>query len=115
MKIILHIALIALTLFFVPQYTIWWYIGPIAALVGFLIPYGKTFSSFLISFLISFIVWGISTVILASQNEMILADRVGNIFGVSGFGLVLITGLFAGLLTGLASASGHSLRHLFNQ
>ena len=115
MKIIIHLILIILICILAPMYSNWWYMVALSTLVGFFIPYRKTFSSFANSFLFSFITWSGSAAFIAMPNDMVMADRVGGILNVGGFALILLTGMIAGLCIGFGSASGHSLRQLFKK
>ena len=87
----------------------------LATLVGFFVPYRKTFSSFVNTFLFSFMSWSGAAAFLAVPNKMLMADRVGGILNISGIALILVTGLIAGICVGFASAAGHSFRQLFKK
>ena len=115
MKFIIHFILILLITILVPMYSTWWYMVPLASLVGFFVPYRKTFSSFLKSLLFSFISWSSAAALIAIPNEMLMAERVGGILNISGIALILVTGLIAGICVGFASAAGHSFRQLFKK
>lgn len=115
MKFLIHFVLILLITILVPMYSIWLYMVALATLVGFFVPYRKTFSSFINSFLFSFMSWGGAAAILAIPNDMLMADRVGGILNISGIALILVTGLIAGICVGFASAAGHSFRQVFKK
>ena len=112
MKKIIHFILLVTACLLLPMYADWWFIAVFGVLVGFFIPYEKTFSSFALSFLFSFISWSSYTYAISMPNDFILAERMAGVLNMGAYGLILTTGLIAGLSTGLSSASGHSLRQL---
>ena len=90
----------------------WWIIALVSALLaaGFRQKGGV---SFLAGFLAAALLWGGYATYLNHLNEGLMADRMGELFGgMSGFLLVLTTGLFGGILGGLGALTGSLGRQL---
>ncbi|MFK7773047.1 MAG: hypothetical protein AB8F94_12950 [Saprospiraceae bacterium] len=102
------IALILLGLL-VHQFTPWWSIVIVAAIIGgvFNKHAGK---SFLIGFIGVFLLWGIAAYQMDVANESILSTRMGEIFGAN---MIVVTALLGGLLGGMGALTGTLGQRLF--
>ena len=106
MKIIISVLLTIIIGFVAHQYTPWWFIVIVVALVcaGTGLKNGAGFVS---GFLGVALLWGLYAGWINAGNEGILASRMGNLFGgLSSISIVLITALIAGILGGLAGLTG---------
>jgi hypothetical protein len=93
----------------VHQFTPWWSIVLVAAIVGSIFNEhaGK---SFLFGFLGIFLLWGIAAYQIDVGNESILSTRVGEIFGTN---MILATALLGGLLGGMGALTGTLGQRIF--
>lgn len=84
----------------------WWTLVLIGLVAGWWFrPTAGT--GFLGGFLAGFLLWGALSIYLNWLNDGILAARIGILFqGVGSATLILVTGLFGGLLAGLAVLAG---------
>ncbi len=91
----------------------WWIIAPVALLSTFLF-YCKPFIGFLAAFLGTGLLWGVFAGYLDAQNEGLLSSQLGQIFkGLSSMGLIIVTGVLGGLVSGFAAMTGSHFRKLF--
>lgn len=90
----------------------WWAIVPIGALAGWVLrPTPGT--GFNAGFWAGFLLWFSLAMALNASNDGVLSTRIGQLFGKIGGGLlVLITGLFGGLLASLGVLTGRYGRDL---
>jgi len=102
------IAIILLGLL-VHQFTPWWSIVIVAAVVGgiFNEHAGK---SFLFGFIGVFLLWGIAAFQMDAGNESILSSRMAEIFGTN---MLLATSLLGGLLGGMGALTGTLGQRIF--
>lgn len=102
------IAIILLGLL-VHQFTPWWSIVLVTALVGgiFNEHAGK---SFLFGFMGVFLLWGLAAYQMDAANESILSTRMAKIFGAN---MVIVTALLGGLLGGMGALTGTLGQRLF--
>lgn len=84
------------------QFTPWWSIVLVSALVGGIFN-EHAGRSFLFGFVGVFLLWGIAAFQLDLANESILSTRMADIFGGN---MVLITALLGGLLGGMGAMTG---------
>lgn len=93
----------------VHQFTPWWSIVMVTALVGGIFNQhaGK---SFLIGFIGVFLLWGIAAYQLDAANESILSTRMEAIIGAN---MILVTALLGGLLGGMGALTGTLGQRLF--
>jgi len=78
----------------VHQFTPWWSIVIVAAIVGAIF-HEHAGRSFLYGFISVFLLWGIASFQIDAGNESILSTRMAEIFGAN---MILVTGLLGGLL-----------------
>lgn len=105
---LLSVLLITITSAIAEAFLPWWIIAPVAFLFGcFFIQ--KPFASFLSGFLAIFLLWTVYAYILSSANENILATKVATLLPLKGsvIGLLLVTGIIGGLVSGFAALSGN--------
>lgn len=94
-------AIILLGLFF-HQFTPWWSIVIVTAIVGIAIN-EHAGRSFLIGFIGVFLLWGIAAFQIDVANESILSTRMEEIFGAN---MIFVTALLGGLLGGMGALTG---------
>ena len=93
----------------------WWAVAPIAAIAGWAWAQSAA-KSLLAGFCGGFLLWLTAALFLDMANEGLLSGRVGKLFmGLSGTGLLLITGLLGGLLGALGALTGRWARDLVGQ
>lgn len=90
----------------------WWWIVPLAALVGFgLSETGLT--AFLAGFLGGLALWCGYAFWADTQNGGVLSAKIGQLFlGLSSVQLILVTGVLGGLLAGMGALTGKMARNL---
>lgn len=90
----------------------WWGLTLIGALAGWLLrPTPGT--GFNAGFLAGFLLWLGLALALNSANDGVLSARIGRLFGnIGGWLLVLITGLFGGILASFGVLTGRFARDL---
>lgn len=113
MRFLLHffvlLSAVALTQWFLP----WWTLVPIAALVAAILPFRGALSHFAVGFLALAALWGLSALWINSNNEGILAQRIGELFqGLSPMMLIIVTAVLGGLLGALGSLCGYMIAKL---
>jgi hypothetical protein len=93
----------------VHQFTPWWSIVIVAAIVGgiFNEHAGK---SFLFGFIGVFLLWGIAAFQIDVGNESILSTRMAEIFGAN---MIMATALLGGLVGGMGALTGTLGQRLF--
>lgn len=84
----------------------WWTIVIICALVALILKF-KIKSAFLTGFLGIFLLWLVQSFLLNSQNDGLLAAKVGQVLqGLQPILLMIITGLIGGIFGGLGAQIG---------
>ncbi|MFK8006676.1 MAG: hypothetical protein AB8H03_09905 [Saprospiraceae bacterium] len=93
----------------VHQFTPWWSIVIVAAIVGgiFNEHAGK---SFVFGFIGVFFLWGIAAFQIDAGNESILSTRMAEIFGAN---MIIVTALLGGILGGMGALTGTLGQRLF--
>ena len=94
---------------FVHQFTPWWSIVIVAAIVGGIFN-EHAGQSFLFGFIGVFLLWGIAAYQMDVGNESILSTRIGEIFGAN---MVLATALLGGLAGGMGALTGTLGQRIF--
>lgn len=93
----------------------WWTIVVIAGFVGVFTEYSGI-RAFVLGFLSVALLWGLYAAFVNYQNEGIIANRLGALFGnMSPASLILITSLIGGLLGGLGVLTGNQGRKLITE
>lgn len=94
----------------------WWVIVPVALAASFW--KGKSpLSSFLIAFFAIFMLWSLSASYLSIQNDHLLANRIGQMFGlplnaVTWIWMAIVSALPGAVTAGFAGLSGYFLRRI---
>ncbi len=91
----------------------WWSLVPVAALAGWLFPLssGKNFA---FAFAAGLLLWLINAFLLDSANGGLLSAKVGVLFqGLKGGHLLLLTGIFGGILAAFGAMTGRLARVAF--
>jgi len=97
------------------QFLPWWSIAAIAALLSFIF-HVKVKLSFWAGFLAAALLWGGYAAVIDAANEGILSARIGNLFGgVSGFMLLVMTGIIGGIFGGMGALTGSLGRMLVRE
>ncbi|WP_235296189.1 hypothetical protein [Portibacter marinus] len=114
MKYWIHVAVIFLVGFILCQWLPWWVVSMVAAVSAFLLR-----SDFwligMFGFLAGFVLWGGYAMYIDIENQHLLANRIGVLFGgVSNIIPVIFTALIGGLLCMLGSMLGASLNKSFS-
>lgn len=105
MKFFVSILLIALVAFTCGLYFPWWSIA-IASFIVAILVVQRPFRSFFAGFIAVFVLWLLLVLRINSENDGILAHRVGLIIGVGEPMLMLITALIGGVVGGLGALTG---------
>ena len=114
MKFILYIIAIILLGYVCHIFLPWWSIVVVAFIIGTLTK-ESGIRAFTIGFLSVALLWGIYATIINSQNDSILANRMGELLGdTSPMSLILITALVGGLVGGLGTLTGNLGRKMFS-
>lgn len=99
----------ALTQPFLP----WWTLVIIAFIWGYGMPLPARYHSFWAGFLAAALLWGAYAFYISWGNDGLLAGRIGRLLGgMPGDVLPLVSGLFAGALSGLGALCGRLGRDL---
>ncbi len=113
MKYLLGIAGIIVFGFAVQHFFAAWTIVLVAACCGALLK-SDGFQSFLVGFCGVFLLWGIYAAFINYENEGILANRVGAMFGgLDATKLILVTAILGGIAGGLGALTGSLSRKVF--
>jgi hypothetical protein len=110
MRFTVSTILIALLSFAAGLYLPWWSIALVAFLVTFFI-WMKPWMAYLSGFLAGLLLWALLALWIDVQNDHILSGRMANLFPLGGSSalLILVTGLLAAIIGGLAALSGSYL------
>jgi hypothetical protein len=111
MKFITSIILTALLAFIGGLYLPWWSLAIAAFAVAILI-HQKPWKAFFSGFLGLFLLWGGLAYWINLKNDGVLAVKVSELLklGGSAYLLIIVTGIVAGLIGGLAALAGSYLR-----
>ncbi|MFN7118634.1 MAG: hypothetical protein ACK4TA_17685 [Saprospiraceae bacterium] len=97
------------------QFLPWWSIAAMPAIMAFIFRI-EVKVSFLGGFLMAALLWGGYAALIDLANDGILSARIGKLFGgVSGFILILLTGLVGGIFGGLGALTGSLGRSLIKE
>lgn len=111
MKLIFHILILGFGAHFIsllfPLQTLW----VIMLLYGFMLTLPDRWS-FLLGFIAIFLLWTIYAFGIDYNNQHILSGRIGDLIGIGGFWVPILTGLIGGVLGGLSIWTGQNLRRL---
>ena len=114
MKFILYIIAIIILGYVCQVFLPWWSIVVVAIIIGTLTE-KSGIRAFTIGFLGVALLWGIYATIINSQNDSILANRMGELLGdTSPISLILITALIGGLVGGMGALTGNLGRKMFS-
>jgi hypothetical protein len=83
----------------------WWIIA-IGGLVVSLIIHQAPWKSFLAGFAGCFLLWFLIAFFIDNANEHVLSTRVGGLFSLQPFLLILLSAFTGGFVTGMAALSG---------
>ena len=87
----------------------WWCLAPIAAIVGWFIPRGG-WGAFFGGFLGGFLLWLFAAWISDNSNGGMLSTKVGQVFTLQGWQLLLVTGLLGALVGAFSALTGRLAR-----
>jgi hypothetical protein len=109
-RIILIGLLATVAQFYLP----WWSLVIACALMGFLTA-GVNASPFTAGFLALFLSWSIMAIVLDIPNESRLSSQVVQLFPLGGSValLIVLTGVFGGIIGGFATWMGDAFRRMF--
>ena len=110
MKTISYILLLAILTFLTGVFMAqWWFVALIGFALAIIFKESKS-TSFILTFFVVFTVWIVVAIYLDSQNDSILAKRVGELFGgIPSFLLAVISAILGGLAGSLGALTGASL------
>lgn len=113
MKNIISLLVLAIACILIQSFTPWWssliIIGLFTAIMN-----TPPIKALLFGAIILFVIWFVYAFYLNHQNDGILSTRVGVLFqGLSGFNLVLITGILGAIIGGLSALTGSLFRRAF--
>lgn len=111
MKFFIAFILTALLSFSWALFFPWWIIAIAAFIVAAVIPQPRLVA-FLCAFFALFILWGGQCVLIDTQNDHLLSQRIAQIlpFGGSYVAVMLFTAFMGGLIAGLGALTGSFLR-----
>lgn len=113
MKFFIYSLVIALLGYFLAGFTPWWSITLVAGVIGAIAGLSGI-RAFFMGFLGAALLWGMLAFMLNSQNDGILASRVGQLFGGSSpITLILITTILGGFIGGMGALTGQLAGALF--
>ncbi|HWB25999.1 MAG TPA: hypothetical protein VG738_10995 [Chitinophagaceae bacterium] len=111
MKFIVAILLTAALGFAAPLYLPWWSFAFTSALVALAV-HQKAWKAFVAGFAGLFLLWGCLAFFIDMNNNHLMLNKIAGIFGLSGFLLIIITGIVGGLVSGFAALTGSFARRL---
>lgn len=98
------------------QFLPWWSIWCAGLIVGLLLPKEGAIRAFAVGILGGALLWGGYALWLNLQNEGVMANRIGELFGgLSPTTLLLLTALFGGLFGGLGTLCAYLGKMLFHR
>ena len=111
MKFFVALLLTAVLAFLAGIWLPWWSLALAACVAGCLIPQ-TALRSFLSAFIALFLLWAGLAFWIDYSNDSVLSVRVAGLLPGPDTGLfmVLLTGLVAGIVAGLAALTGHYIR-----
>lgn len=110
-QFVISIIAAAITQPFLP----WWTIALTSGLIAWFFTYKYSFYAFLVGFLAAFILWGVYAYLLSnSAGGAALPVKIGQLFGgISGMGMVGVSALVGGLVSGFGALTGNLSRRIF--
>jgi len=106
------VLLISLATWMIPA---WWWMMLLPLLFFIVFP-GSVHKSAAIGFTSGLLVWGGNAIFQFIRESEVIAERVATLFSLpNGLTLVLVVGLFGGIIASLAAATGASIRSLFEK
>ncbi len=115
MKYWIHTLVILIVGFILQLVIPWWILVFVAAISAFIINQ-KVWLMVLFGFLGGLILWGGVSLYIDIENNQILSERMGALFGgLSPNLLIILTSVIGGLTAGVASYFGISLRKVFSK
>jgi hypothetical protein len=109
----LLLALVAGLLHYLLPFVPWWTTALVALLLSLFIK-NKPTTAFFAGFVGALLLWGGLAFYLSTQNDGILAARMGNLLGgLPGMSLPVVTGLLGGILGGLGGLTGSLMSRWF--
>lgn len=115
MKYWIHL-LIILGLGFIAQILLPWWIIMVIAFISAFIMNQKPIIILFFGLLAGFLLWGGVAFYLDIENHHLLSGRIGDLLGgLNSNVLIIITGILGGIIAGLSSFAGGSLRRTISQ
>lgn len=111
MKFIVVVLLTALLGFAAPLYFTWWSFAVTSFIIALFV-HQKAWAAFIATFLGLFLLWLIMAMIIDSNNNHLLSQKIAMLLPLNGSStlLILITALIGGLVSGFAGLSGSLAR-----
>lgn len=98
------------------QFLPWWSIWCAGIIVGVFLPADGAMRALAVGLLGGAILWGGYATWLNFQNDGIMAERIGTLFGeLSPVSLLFVTALFGGLFGGLGTLCSYFAKHVFQR
>ena len=83
---------------------IWWLFILPAIILSWIIDMKRPIHYFLWAFIGIFLLWTLQALVIDVQNNHILSQRMGTLLGgIGGYGIMIVTGLYGGLIAGLSA------------
>ena len=95
------------------QFLPFWAIAVVGVLVGLLLAHKNSLFSFLGGFIGASLLWGGFAWYLDAENLGTLSGKLGELFGASGYLLLLVTGWLGGMMGGFGAMTGTLARKVF--
>lgn len=109
-KVILQILLTLIAGYAFQQFLPFWSLTIAAAIIALLFQDRNNLQSFLAGFVAGGLLWYIAAFLISLDNLGILSGRMGELFGISGATVILVTGVMGGLLAGMGALCGTMTR-----
>lgn len=111
MKFIIAILLTAVLGFAAGLYLVWWAFAITSLIVAVAI-HQRAWKAFVSGFAGMFLLWGISALVIDTNNDHLLASKIAGVFmlGDNYVLLIVITALIGGLISGFAALTGSYAR-----
>lgn len=113
MKFLIKIALIAILAATLQTFLPWWSMA-IAAFAVSLLLFTRGASAFFAGFIAIFLLWSLKSYFIDVANQQLLSLKIAELFSVTPFLLIIITGTIGGIVGGFASLTGGTFRKLFS-
>jgi hypothetical protein len=115
MKSFLHIFFLTIECMILQFFLPWWIIVPVSFLHAFKVIPDKWTATW-VSFVSVFMLWSGMAILSESRSDVSIAQLLGNLLGnISGFAVIILTGVTGGICAGLGGLLGRWMKELFSK